>query len=393
MTLIKLVRVGDVADQIRGVTFPKGEASAEPRTGYLPVLRAGNIQDDGLDFGDLVYVPATRVHANQRVRRDDVLIAASSGSLSVVGKAARSISEFDGGFGAFCKVLRPSARIDPSYFAHFFRTPSYRRKVASLAAGANINNLKNEHLDDLVIPLPPMDEQRRIAAILDQADALRTKRRAARALLDDLASAIFTDMFGDLTWSGTLGALAEVQIGPFGSLLHQEDYVSGGVPVLNPMHMRGTELKPDPAFSVSEAKAANLSLYRIRTGDVVLGRRGEMGRAGVAGTEHDGMLCGTGSVILRPKSVDGVFLHAVVTSARMKAHLERSSLGATLPNLNAGIVKSAPAPRAASHLQQEFAHRLRARDRLLARVLQASGEVDRLFTSLQYRAFQGGHPR
>ena len=190
-------RVAELADQIRGVTYAKEDATSSPRPGYLPVLRAGNIADDGLVFDDLVFVPAERISPTQKIRRNDVVIAASSGSLDVVGKAARALTDFEGGFGAFCKVLRPGPGIDPAYFAHFFRTRDYRQRVSALAAGANINNLRNEHLDEFRIPLPPLPEQRRIAEILDKADALRAKRRAALAQLDTLTQSIFLDMFGD----------------------------------------------------------------------------------------------------------------------------------------------------------------------------------------------------
>ena len=83
-----LVRVGEISEQIRGVAYGKSEAVLEPENGYLPVLRAGNITAHGLTFDDLVYVPAERISAKQRIRKGDVVIAASSGSLDVVGKAA-----------------------------------------------------------------------------------------------------------------------------------------------------------------------------------------------------------------------------------------------------------------------------------------------------------------
>jgi type I restriction enzyme S subunit len=191
------VKVGELAEQVRGVSYGKGDASDSPQTGYLPVLRAGNITDDGLVFDDLVFVPKGRVSEKQKVRHHDVVVAASSGSLDVVGKAAPALADFDGGFGAFCKVLRPNAKVHAGYFAHFFKTLDYRRRVSALAAGANINNLRNEHLDDMEIPLPPLAEQRRIAEVLDRAEALRAKRRAALAQLDSLTQSLFLDLFGD----------------------------------------------------------------------------------------------------------------------------------------------------------------------------------------------------
>src|SRR5207253_481292 len=135
----------------------------------LPVLRAGNITDEGLVFDDLIFVPAHRISEKQKIRRHDVVIAASSGSLDVVGKAAPALADYEAGFGAFCKVLRPNTKVDPSYFAHFFKTRDYRQRISVAAAGININNLRNEDLDQLELPLPSLPEQRRIAEVLDLA--------------------------------------------------------------------------------------------------------------------------------------------------------------------------------------------------------------------------------
>jgi type I restriction enzyme, S subunit len=86
-------KVGELAEQVRGVSYGKQDASPAPLPGYLPVLRAGNITDAGLVFDDLVFVPAERISTKQRIRRHDVVIAASSGSLDVVGKAALALHD------------------------------------------------------------------------------------------------------------------------------------------------------------------------------------------------------------------------------------------------------------------------------------------------------------
>ena len=192
-----LHRIGNIAGQIRGVTYSKKDATSTADDGFLPVLRAGNITDEGLTYEDLVYVPSSKISPKQMVKKNDIVIAASSGSIEVVGKAARAREDFDGSFGAFCKVLRPSKEVNPAYFSHFFQTPEYRRRVSFLAAGANINNLRNGDLDNLEIPLPPLAEQKRIAGILDTADALRAKRRKSLAELDTLLKSTFLGMFRD----------------------------------------------------------------------------------------------------------------------------------------------------------------------------------------------------
>ncbi|HCA4900498.1 restriction endonuclease subunit S [Acinetobacter baumannii] len=193
-----IVKIGDISSQIRGVSYSKNDAVLKKEEGYLPILRANNIQEQGLILDNLVYVPEHKISQKQRILSGDVIIAASSGSIDVVGKAASAKEDINAGFGAFCKILRPNTKlVDPRYFANYFQTKKYRQIISSLAAGANINNLRNEHLDDLEILLPPLSEQRRIASILDKADELRQKRQQAIEKLDQLLQATFIDMFGD----------------------------------------------------------------------------------------------------------------------------------------------------------------------------------------------------
>ncbi len=395
---IPLVRVAELAEQVRGVSYAKEDASPTERPGYLPLLRAGNITEAGLDFDDLVFVPATRISSKQRLRRNDIVIAASSGSRALVGKAARAVADYEGAFGAFCKVLRPGPEVDPSYFSHFFKTRLYREQVAALAAGVNINNLRKEHLDDMQIPMPPLSEQRRIAEILDAAERLRTKRGATRARLAPLMQSIFLDMFGDPVtnpkgWpqSPIIACTRVVQIGPFGSLLHEEDYVVGGVPIINPKHIQGGVIVPNPAESVATPKYAELEMYRLRVGDVIMGRRGEMGRCAVVEPQHDGFICGTGSLLIRP-SVDqasALYLMASLSSASMRRHLERLSLGATLPNLNRSIVEGLVVSLPPILLQHLFAEAVAKISEMQALLCASSNRIDILLESLQYRAVRG----
>ena len=139
---------------------------------------------------DLVFVPAERVAEEQLLRSNDVLIATSSGSLDVVGKAARVQDDMLVGFGAFCKVLRPGSEVDPTFFAAFFSTQYYRRRVSELAAGININNLRSEHLDNFQIPTPPRALQRSFAAIVAANIACRASNRGSLSLLNGLFASL-----------------------------------------------------------------------------------------------------------------------------------------------------------------------------------------------------------
>jgi len=275
------------------VSYGKEDASTTPRLGYLPVLRAGNISDDGLIFDDLVFVPAVRIADKQKIRCNDVVIAASSGSLDVVGKAARALDDYEGGFGAFCKVLRPNPDVNPSYFAHFFRTQEYRQKVSALAAGLNINNLRNEHLDNLTIPLPPPPEQRRIAEILDKADALCANHRAALAQLDILAKSTFFDMFGDPIKNprrypvqkivDLVDPLRPITYGILKPGPNQDD----GIKYVRVVDMRegGIDLRAIRKTSLTISEAYRRSL--LLPGDLLMSIRGHVGRLAIVPNELD----------------------------------------------------------------------------------------------------------
>lgn len=163
----ELATVGGVAHFVRGVTYSKEHAKNAPAPGLVGILRATNI-GDGLNFDDLVFVPERFVSDEQIVRDGDVVIAMSSGSKSVVGKAAIARSPQRCGFGAFCGVIRPSQAITPSLLANYFQTKAYRNAVSEVSKGSNINNLKAGHILERPLPIPPAVEQRRIASKIDE---------------------------------------------------------------------------------------------------------------------------------------------------------------------------------------------------------------------------------
>ena len=163
------VELSDVAQIIRGVTYKREQSTDSPSEGALPVLRATNITGAALTFDELVYVPSENISNEQILRPGDVVIASSSGSKEIVGKAGAFVGgSFVGSFGAFCTGLRPSAFLSPAYFGYYFQTRTYRKSVSELSAGSNINNLKTGDLASQNFPLPPAPEQTRIVAKLEE---------------------------------------------------------------------------------------------------------------------------------------------------------------------------------------------------------------------------------
>ena len=212
-------------------------------------------------------------------------------------------------------------------------------------SGATIPHIYFKDYQKEPLNLPDMHEQQQIASIFKKIDALISGRKEQIEHLDELVKSRFIELFGDPVSNQhgyekvSLSELADIKIGPFGSLLHKEDYIEGGHPLLNPSHIVDGKIAPDNKLSISEDKYSELSAYQLHVGDVVMGRRGEMGRCAVVPDE--GYLCGTGSLMIRTKGdVTADYIQKVISFPSFKKTIEDMAVGQTMPNLNVPIVSS-----------------------------------------------------
>jgi type I restriction enzyme S subunit len=188
-----------IAKQVRGVSYKPEDLGSGSIEGFKPLLRAGNIGTSVMtNLDDLVFVSEEKILQHQYLQPGDILIATSSGSIEIVGKSIYIEQNEGFTFGAFCKVVRPNKNlVNPKYLSFFFQTDFYRKTISSLAQGANIKNLRNEHIDNLEIPLPDIETQNKIAAILDKAKTILDKREKSIQKYEELLKATFWKMFGD----------------------------------------------------------------------------------------------------------------------------------------------------------------------------------------------------
>lgn len=190
------VRLGEYIGQIRGVSYKPTDLHKSLNNDSVILLRANNINEGEINFDDVVYVDKSKVKKEQYLKQGDILVCASSGSKELVGKAAFIKKDIPVTFGAFCKLIRPTGCC-AEYLGHYFNSQIYRKKISDLALGANINNIRNEHIDELYLNFPNDLAQKRISEVLDKISLLIDKRKKQLKKLDELVKSRFVEMFGD----------------------------------------------------------------------------------------------------------------------------------------------------------------------------------------------------
>ena len=244
-------------------------------------------------------------------------------------------------------IVVRNSKMDSNYLKWYFSSPTFRNLLVSQVAGigGSLTRAQPKQVAKYPVPIVDICEQRRIAAVLNKVSDLIAKRREQLDKLDELVKARFVEMFGDpvsnpYNWEKvSLSELADIRIGPFGSLLHKEDYIEGGHPLVNPSHIIDGKIVIDEKLTVSHQKYVELEAYHLKAGDVVMGRRGEMGRCAVVSQED--LLCGTGSLLIRPKGkVTADYIQKIISFPSFKKMIEDMAVGQTMPNLNVPIVSA-----------------------------------------------------
>ncbi len=278
-----MARLGDYIEQIRGVSYKPEDVCTAQDKDAVAILRANNIQDDGLNFDDLVYVKKSKASLAQYIKAGDIVVCASSGSKKLVGKAAIANEDMEISFGAFCKVVRPK-KLMPSYVGHYFQSSKYRNKISELAGGANINNIRNEHIDELDIVVPNIDEQERISIELSKVCALISLRKQQLSKLDELVKSRFIEMFGDVI-TNTRGwkqyVLSEIATSRLGKMLDAKQQTgNSSFPYLANFNVQWFRFDLTSLNQMDFDEEDQVE-FELKEGDLLVCEGGEIGRCAV----------------------------------------------------------------------------------------------------------------
>lgn len=381
-----------------------------------PPLGASLRDGDDVSFMPMAAVDADSVTAVDRETRSysevskgytpfidgDVLVAKITPCFEN-GKIAQARLSRRYGFGSTeFHVVRPrSDRVDARYLVHFLRQERIRKQGESRMTGSAGQRRVPEHfLAGLTIPLPPLPEQRRIAEILDKADALRAKRRAALAQLDSLTQSIFLDMFGDPAtnpkgWAESLvlGDIADIVSGvTIGRKLERKS--TRTLPYLAVLNVQDRHLDLS-VTKTTEATEEETQRYRLVRNDLLLTEGGDPDKLGRGTLWNDELPeCIHQNHVFRVRlhsdQVTPLFLNWLIGSQRGKRYFLRSAKQTTgIASINMTQLRAFPLLLPPIPLQQEFACKVSAANKLKARHLSGLTEFHALFAALQHRAFRG----
>jgi type I restriction enzyme S subunit len=305
------------------------------------------------------------------------------------------VAEFDGLCSVDQYVLTVKPEVSRSYVAHFLRSPRFLQTAPVDVAPGQLPRIRSGELAETLIPLPPLPEQRRIAAILDKADALRRERKSAIDLLDGLTQSIFLDRFGDPA-SNPHG----LKRGKIGDLLAEAQYGTsakagsdGAYPILRMGNITvdGRVITDDLKFI--DLAPIEIHKYTVRRGDILFNRTNSadlVGKTAVFDLDERFAFAG---YLVRARARTGIsphYISAYLNSRHGKGTLRgmaKSIVG--MANINAKEMASIPILVPDEESQRRYTHALgaiRTRQLLASRQLRV---VDTLFASLQHRAFSG----
>ena len=333
------VKLSEIAKIKAGNVAPKKDAFTEDG---IPFVRAGSLTNP-LVGGSLADLEKIDGGTAQKLRLTlfpaGTVVFAKSGMSCMTGNIYVLPKP--------CYVVSHLAYVIPngnyaSYLKHYFRF----NRPSRLIENPSFPSIKLSKTQGIELRLPSPEKGVRQVQALERIESQIGQAKALLTYLNSLVKSRFVEMFGDPCDPGSSSAknridsFCELRIGPFDSALHKEDYITSGHPLVNPPHIIGGAIRPDENLTIDDGKYESLASYHLLPGDVVLGRRGEIGRCTVVKT--DGLICGTGSMIIRPgQKVRSDYLQRVVSFPSFSHALEANAVGVTMKNLNAKIVGSA----------------------------------------------------
>lgn len=300
------------------------------------------------------------------------------------------------GFSGVCSTdilpLRPKATLDRDYLFHVLRRQDFIDLATARSSGANLPRIAPDVLAELAIPLPPISEQRRIAAILDKADALRAKRRLAIAKLDQLLQSVFLEMFGDPVtnpkgWpKKAIGELASfITSGSRGWAAYYSDTGALFVRIQN---LVNGELDLSDCAFVNAPASAEARRTKLRPGDVLVSITADLGRTAVVPADIGEAHINQHLAILRLSGVNPAFVSHYLASVGGQRQFAKMNRGGVKAGLNFDDLKSLEILMPPQSLQADYLTAIEKISAMRSKYETSLDHLGKTFSGIQHSAFQ-----
>lgn len=361
-------------------------------------LATGSVQNTSLVFESVIYEDRPS-RADIVVNTGDILFARMRNTDKVLLVA----EELDGvivstGFS----VHRPiGEKLLGQYLLQYLKNKHFQRQKDKYCTGAVQPAITNEGLKKIQIPLPPLDDQIRIANILTRAEKLIAKRRESIKALDELLKSTFLEMFGDPVMNNNRWEEKEIidacknkndiKCGPFGTQLCKSEFQKNGIPLWG-IPQINSYFKICPVDFLTTEKAEELSDYSIEEDDIVMSRKGTVGKCALYPANlHKGVMH---SDVLRIRIAKDIMNPTFLCfqlriSKKVEKQIDGLSKGAIMAGINVGKLKSINILFPPPPLQNQFAAIVKKAEALKVKYTQSLTELENLYGSLSQRAFKG----
>lgn len=385
---VELEQIADLINGDRGKNYP---SEGDFVDSGIPFINAGHLADGRVEFSKMNYISDRRFEllGSGKIRKNDILYCLR-GSL---GKTAIYRENGPAAIASSLVIIRPRNECNADYLYHFLASPLGQREIRKYDNGSSQPNLSATSLKNYLLPLPPLDKQRRIAAILDKADALHQKRSLAIQKLNSLDRSIFLDMFG--AWLNE----SDSRVSELGSVCtritdgtHQPPkWAANGIPFLFVSNIRGRKIDFNTEKFISNDTYRELTRNcPIEAGDVLYTTVGSYGNSAVvpkrqlfAFQRHIAHLKPNRSLI------EPEYLAVLMESSFVRRQADRLARGIAQKTLNLAEIRSFKVMVPALGDQREFLKRSRGIAVSNERMVASEKQLDSVFSSLQHRAFRG----
>ena len=370
--------------------------------GNIPWLIIGDLNDGYIIQSEKKITEQGLKNSSAKIVQPESVLIAMYGSIGKLG--INKITLTTNQAIAFTEKL--SSEIYNKYL--FYYLLHIRSKLHSLGKGGTQKNISQTVLKQVGIPIPPLPEQLVLVSKIEELlsdlengkQQLLTAQQQLKVYRQSLLKAAFTS--NTLSDRDTIfneyilkDVTRKIQIGPFGTQLHKEDYIEKGIPLINPMHIQDGKIEANFSYTIKEEKKNSLPNYILEEGDVIMGRRGEMGRCGLVTSKERGWFCGTGSLYFRPlkEKLDSQFLFYYLISQPIKKYLNDNAGGTTMANLNLKIVNEIPISLPSLKVQQQIVEILESKltvcNKIEETISQSLQQAETLKQSILKKAFEG----